>query len=218
MVQFSQDVDILKWEPNLFCDLARPCQTLCEGDDGELSGTTFTSSIGAFDSCGLSSGKVIYLNDNEGINGCYEIVSVDSATQLTVSVLRGDDEGDLIAPPSGSGIGYRVSSFDPQAQEVAYNLLSYFGIKVTGETGEVTAENVLANDALRQASAYAVMSAVFAGCACGEDDVGGYWQKSLHYQKLFGRARSRALVELDLDGDALGDRNLSGGSVRLKRV
>ncbi len=156
MVQFSQDVDILKWEPNLFCDLAWPSQTLCEGDDGELSGTTFTSSSGSFDSCGLSSGKVIYLNDNDGINGCYEIVSVDSATQLTVSVLRGDDEGDLIAPPSGSGIGYRVSTFDPQAQEVTYNILSYFDIKAD-ET-----ENILANDALRQASVYAVMSVVFA--------------------------------------------------------
>ncbi|MBN2377369.1 MAG: hypothetical protein JXD22_13280 [Sedimentisphaerales bacterium] len=217
MVQFSQDVDILKWEPNLFCDLARPDQTLCEGDDGELNGTTFTSSTGAFESCGLSSGKVIYLNDNDAINGCYEIVSVDSATQLTVSVLRADGEEGLIAPPSGSGIGYRVSSFDPQAQEVACNLLSYFGIKVNGDETEVTAANVLANDALRQASAYAVMSVVFAGCAYGEDDECGFWQKSLHYQKLFDRARSRALVELDLDGDALGDRDLSGGSVRLKR-
>jgi len=201
----------------LFRELYLPSQTLAIGQDGELIGTVFSSESGAFDEVGIAAGHVIYLNDSDKLDGCYEVVSVDSATELTVSVVRMSAEDDAVAPPAGSGIDYRISTFDPQAEEAAYGLGQYFGIKV-GE-GEAVDEvvNILNSRALRQASVFAVLSAVLAGSASGQDDAGGYWMKSSRYQEMFYTARARARVEIDKDNDKSAEEILSGGSVRLRR-
>ena len=123
-----------------------------------------------------------------------------------------------VAPPEGSNISYRISTFDPQAEEMAYSLLQYFGIKAVGEEAEITATDILNNRALRQASVFAVLSLVFAGSASGQDDPAGYWQKSLHYQKLFYTARSRARLEIDVDNDSYAEQYRTGGSIRLRRL
>jgi len=116
MLSFSNDVDILRFEPILFGELHFGWQVLTAGDGGQLSGTTFTRSGEDFVSAGVAAGGVIYLQSVDGkLDGAYEIVSVDSATQLTVSVLRADEESSAVAPPSGTDISYRVSTFGPQA-------------------------------------------------------------------------------------------------------
>ncbi|GAF83904.1 unnamed protein product, partial [marine sediment metagenome] len=95
MLSFSNDVDILKYEPVLFGQLHFPGQVLIEGTGGELDGTTFTKTGEDFESAGVLAGGVVYLQDSEGdLDGAYEIVSVDSATELTVSVVRADSDGD----------------------------------------------------------------------------------------------------------------------------
>ena len=218
MVQFYQDVDLLKWEPVLFRDLALTSQRLCEGGDGVLSGTTFTSSSGDFTSRGVKAGHVIYLSDEAaGLDGCYEVVSVDSATQLTVSVVRQSLEDDPIAPPSGSEISYRVSTFDPQAEEAAYSLLQYFGIEATDEEGGRENE-VLNSRALRQTAVFAVLSLVFASSSGGNEDSEGFWKKSLRYQEMFNSARVKVRLEIDTNQDAQAERFSSGGTVRLRRL
>lgn len=219
MAKFSTDVDLLKWEPVVFRDLALASQTLCEGADGVTSGTTFTSASGAFTSKGIAAGHVIYLSDSSNsIDGCYEVVSVDSATQLTVSIVRQTTEDSAIGLPSGSDLSYRISTLDPQAEEVAYGLLQYFGIKVSGDDEEITASDILNSRSLRQASVFAVLSAVFAGSACGENDPAGYWQKSLRYQKLYQTARIKARLEIDTDADNIAEHYRIGGTVRLRRL
>ena len=217
MAKFSSDVDLLKWEPVLFGELALPSQTLCQGQDGVVSGTTFSSASASLVSAGVEQGHVIYLNDGDGIDGCYEVVSVESSTQLTISVVRQSVDDSAVAPPGGSGIGYRVSTFDPQAEEVSYGLLQYFGIKLSGDECEVTADDILNSRALRQSSVFAVLSAVFVGSACGADDQNGYWKKSLRYKELFHTARIKARLEIDTDDDSVSDRVQTGGTVRLRR-
>jgi hypothetical protein len=218
MVRFSNDVDLLKWESVLFGELFLPSQTLCSGQDGVLSGTTFTSSVASFTDAGIAAGRVVYLNDGDSIDGCYEVVSIDSATQLTLSIVRQSTDDAPVAPPGGSNISYRISTFDPQAEETAYSLLQYFGIKATGAEADITATDILNGRALRQASVFAVLSAVFAGSACGQDDPAGYWQKSLRYQKMFHTARARARLEIDTDGDRVAEQLRIGGAVRLRRL
>lgn len=217
MVRFSKDVDLLKWEPVLFVELMPASQTLCQGDDGVLSGTTFTSSGASFDDADVAAGQVIYLQDSESLDGCYEIVSVDSATQLTISVLRLSTEDDPVAPPSGSEISYRIGTFDPQADEVAYGLMQYFGIE-TSEDEASASQEILNVRALRQASVFGVLSAVFAAAACGTKDASGHWAKSQRYQELFHAGRSKARIELDTDSDQVAEQFRSGGTVRLKRL
>lgn len=215
MVKFSSDIDILKWEPILFLDLFYSSQMLCKGTDGVMSWTTFTSGDADFISSSIAAGHVIHVSDGTGeIDGCYEIVSVDSSTQLTVSVLRASSDAAAVAPPAGSSLNYRISTFDAQADEAAYSLLQYFGVS----EDEADLGSILNERCLRQSSVFAILSAVLAGCASGQKEESGFWEKSHWYQKLFEQSRTKIRIELDDDNDSIADRENSGGSIRLKRV
>jgi len=123
MVTFSNDVD----EPILFGELHLPWQVLACGTDAVLTGTTLTAADADFTNSGILPGGVIHLKAADGtLDGAYEIVSVDLATQLTVSVLRSDPADTAVAPPASDGVEYRVSTLAPQAGEVAFQLTEYF--------------------------------------------------------------------------------------------
>jgi hypothetical protein len=217
MVHFSNDVDILKYEPVLFGELHLPGQVLASGASGTLSGTTFSAGDANFIDASVEAGGVIYLQSADGaLDGAYEIVSVDSATQLTVSVLRAEPDDEPIAPPSATDISYRISTFRPQAGEAAFQLTEYFGTKPGNPTSNYEAEDIVDTDALKRASVFAVVSSVYAMLASkvkGEN----FWKKSLHYQKLFEGARERCQLRIDVGGDGAADITKVGASVRLAR-
>jgi hypothetical protein len=217
MVSFSNDTDILKYEPVLFGELHLSDQVLAEGTGGTLSGTTFTVSGADFVSAQVSAGGVIYLHTADGLlDGAYEIVSVDSATQLSVSVIRSDSEDTAVAPPAATGISYRISTFGPQAGEVGFRLTEHFGIRPGNPASVYDAENVLDADVLKRASVFAVISIVYAMLASQVKD-DNFWKKSLHYQTLFERARERCRLNIDIDSDGVADVTKAGAFVRLVR-
>jgi hypothetical protein len=69
---------------------------------------------------------------------------------------------------------------------------------------------------LKQASVYAVITAIYAPHA-GRDGDDGFWKKSLYYQKLFEQSRQRCQLSIDIDGDQTGDSDLAGSDIRLLR-
>lgn len=217
MASFSSDVDILKYEPMLFGILHLPWQVLAEGHGGTLSGTTFTASGADFVAACLEAGSVIYLeSEDKTLDGAYEVVSVDSAMQLTVSVVRTDSQADAVAPPAASEISYRVGTFSPQANEAALQLSAYFGIRPGEPSSEYGIEDVLDTSVLRQASVFAVISSVYAMLA-SRDEGDNYWKKSLHYRRLYVQARQRARLSIDLGSDGVVDVTQIGSSGRLLR-
>lgn len=217
MVSFSNDVDILKYEPILFGELHLPWQVVAAGAAGTLSGTTFTANDADFVTGWLTAGGVVYLQSADGsLDGAYEIVSVDSATQLTISVLRPDSEAPAVAPPAATDISYRISTFGPQANEVAFQLTEYFGIAPGNPASEINVEDVLDVSVLRLASVFAVISIAYAMLA-GKARDENYWKKSLHYQKLFDKARGRCRLSIDVGSDGLADVTKVGASGRLLR-
>lgn len=217
MIIFSNDADILKYEPILFGELHLQGQVLATGTGGMLSGTTFTASGTDFVSAQILAGGVIYLQSAEGwLDGAYEIVSVDSATALTVSVIRSDSDGDAIAPLAATDISYRISTFRPQASEAGFKLTEYFSIRPGNPESTYDAEDVLDTDVLKRVSAFAVVSSVYAMLASKAKDE-NFWKKSLHYQKLFERAKERCRLSIDVGSDRVADVTMFGGSVRLVR-
>jgi hypothetical protein len=217
MVSFSNDADILKCEPVLFGELHLPGQVLAIGNGGALSGTTFTDAAGDFVSSQVSNGGAVYLRSADGLlDGVYEIVSVDSATQLTVSVIRADSDGDAIAPPAGTDVSYRISTFEPQAREAAFDLTEYFGVRPGDPASDIDADDVLDTQALRRTSVFAVISRVYAMLASkDEDEI--FWKKSLHYQRLFERSRERCRFSIDSGSDGVADVTKTGASGKLVR-
>jgi hypothetical protein len=217
MAKFSNDADILKYEPILFGELHLPNQVLATGTGGTLGGTTFTVSGEDFVSASVAVGGVIHVQSADGIlDGTYEIVSVDSATQLTVSVVRSDPDADPIAPPAASQISYRISTFAPQAGEVGFQLTEYFGIGPGNPASDYDADDVLDTNVLRRASVFAVIASVYATLASKSEDE-GFWKKSLHYMGLFEKARERCRLCVDADGNGVADATKIGASVKLVR-
>lgn len=217
MVSFSNDADIMKYEPILFTELHLPGQILAAGTGGTLAGTIFTAEGADFIGAQVSAGGVIYLRSADGsLDGDYEIVSVDSATQLGVSVIRTYCDDESIAPPAATDIDYRISTFGPQASEAGFQLTEYFGIQPGNPASDYYAEDILNADVLRAASAFAVISGVYAMLASKAEDE-NFWKKSLYYQKLFERARERCRLSIDNNCDGVADITKIGASVKLIR-
>ncbi len=217
MIRFSYDRDILKHEPVLFSELHLPTQVRVRGSGAALSGTTLTDAAGDFTNAGVEAGGVVHLASADGVlDGAYEIISVDSVTQLTVSVLRADDEDDAIAPPAASDVTYRISTFAPQIAEVAFELTGYFGLQPGDPISEASAESIIDAEGLRHASTLAVIASVYATWNGWTSDA-GHWQKSQHYRQRFETAQRRCRLALDLDGDGTADAIRTGGTFRLAR-
>ncbi len=217
MATFSNDVDVLKWEPVLFGELHLPSQVLVGGTGATLNGTTLTAVGADFVGAGIGAGGVICLRSADGtVDGAFEIASVDSATELTVSVVRADTSDPAIAPPPGNNVSYRVSTFAPQASEAAFELTQCFGIQPGDPTSEIIVENILDTEGLRRASVLRVIAKVYAMWAskpAGEH----FWQKGLFYEQLYEKARQRCHVTVDLGGDGVSDVLRVGGAIRLVR-
>ena len=217
MVGFSNDADILKYEPVLFGELHLPWQVLAAGSGGTLSGTTFTAVGADFVSAQVSAGGVVHLRSADGsLDGAYEITSVDSATQLSVSVIRADSEAAAVAPPPADDISYRISTFGPQANETAFQLTEYFGISPGNPASEIEVKDILDTSVLKQASVFAVISSAYAMLASKAKDE-NFWKKSLYYQKLFARAKGRCRLSIDAGSDGSVDVTKVGASGRLVR-
>jgi hypothetical protein len=217
MVSFSNDADIMKYEPVLFGELYLPWQVLAQGSGGTLSGTTFTAEGADFVSAQAVAGGVIYLQSQDNLlDGAYEIISVDSPTQLTLSVIRPDSQSDPIAPPAAVDISYRIITLTPQANEAGLQLTEYFGIKPGNPASVYGVEDILDTTVLRQASVFAVISNVYAMLA-GRSKDDNCWNKSLYYRKLYNQARARVRLCIDAGDDGIVDVKQIGASGRLVR-
>jgi len=217
MARFSNDVDVLRYEPVLFGELHLPWQVQASGTDAVLSGTTLTASGADFPAAGVEAGGVVYLRSADGaLDGAYEIVSVDSATQLTVSVLRADAADPAIAPPAGGEVSYRISTLAPQAVEAAFRLTEHFGIRPGNPTSEIAVEDIVDTEGLRRTSVLAVVSQVYAMWGLRTEGE-CLMQKSRLYQGLFEKARQRCHLSVDLGADGVADVSRVGGIVRLIR-
>jgi len=217
MAKFSSDVDVLRYEPVLFGELHLPSQVQASGTGATLSGSILTANEADFLAAGIAAGGVIYLRSLDGIlDGAYEIVSVDSATQLTVSVVRADPADPAIAPPAGSEVSYRIGTLAPQATEAAFELTQHFGIQPGDPTSQIIVESIVNTEGLRRASVLAVIVSVYRMWANHTQDECLH-QKSLLYAQLFEKARQRCHVSVDLGSDGIADVKRVGGVVRLVR-
>ncbi|MCG3180559.1 MAG: hypothetical protein BIFFINMI_02921 [Phycisphaerae bacterium] len=214
---FSDDRDLLIFEPRLFAELAWPAQTLAAGDDGELDGAAFIALSADFLAAGVDAGMVLHVESSAG-PAALEITSVDSATQLAVSALRSTVDGAPIVPTvAGSGLTWRITSFAAQTSAVAMEMLTAIGVAPGDPGSRWSADDIADPDALRTVSAHGVLAALLAGAAAGASSADGYWTKASHYRRLFERGLARVRVGLDADGDGEADVVRDPGAPRLRR-
>jgi len=119
---YCTDVDLLHWEPNIFRDALFASQLLLSGT-GNLAGTTFTTRIRIIEHCSRSF-LTRWSSSAALLAGSFSIVSVNSATQLTLSVLYDGlfpDSGSGVASPVGTAgdLAFAVRTFWPQRRVVS---------------------------------------------------------------------------------------------------
>jgi hypothetical protein len=219
MELFSNDVDLLKFEPGLFGGGYFSGQILCKGANGVLNGTVFTASGENFISKGVAAGGVIYLQSLDGmINAAYEIVSVNSATQLVISIVRGDTEQAAIPVGNGSELIYRILTFEPQAVEAMVEITTWLGLRPGVAEAKYGVGDILDIRPLQLLSVYRVFVMIYEMLYGSDKDLDSvYLKKRDNYLALYNELLGRIRVTMDCDGDGAADKTICGGYVRLVR-
>lgn len=215
MRRFSKDVDVLRIHSGAFAE-SMGLPVLCRGDGGTITGTSLVATGANFLAAGVTTGNVIWLRSGDGkIDDAFEVVERISATQLTISVVRGDDEAPAVGPGDATAVSYRVPTLEAKGQDAAYFLTQYFGIQPGFADAESGEEQIVDDDPVRMAEVYSILADVY-GCravAGSPDD----WDKAEYFRRMYERARERCRLWIDGDEDGQGDTVTDGGSMRLRR-
>lgn len=206
---FSNDIDLLAAEPSLFLDAYRPNQVISKGANAQLAQTVLTAASANFTAAQTQPGDVIYLTTGDSIiDGCFEIVSVDSATRLTVSILRHDSTLSPIPVGTSSSVLWRICTYRPQTAATS--------LQIAGQLG-IADETILNPQDLRQACALGVLSGLFASLSQGTGASDTAWHKHRYYADLHQKAMVRCRILLDTNADGQPDTERLGGVITLKR-
>jgi len=210
---FCTDIDLLYWEPDLFRSAAFASQLLLAGS-GSLSGTTFTIDAGSLLEAHVAAGQAIVLGG--AIDGCYPIVSVNSATELSLSVLY---EGlDVLPGPVGSaaGLSFAIRTFWPQRKLVSDMLRLAAGV---GAESGAPAEAAIANpEALRRPCALGTLHLIHSAMAAASSEPGRLAIRAELYERLYRRSLMRTRVQIDVNGDGLAERVRHLGLIEMARA
>jgi hypothetical protein len=216
MNQYCDDRDLLAVEPVIFTAGGFPSQRIASGQGGTFAGTVFSADGGGFVSAGVRAGMVLVTYTTipaEG--GAWEIVSADSASELTVSVLRAEAVDSPIAPPGGGGLLYLVPSYAAQIANVSQALGEK--LRQVRELASLSRADFADSSQLRMAAAHGVLADVFLARAAAAEPQDANWLKARHYRQLFVEAQTHLRLAADDDGDGSADRTRSLGNVTLRR-
>jgi hypothetical protein len=215
MKRFSTDADVLRVSAAVFAE-ETGLPVLCRGEGGTISGTSFIAPGADFFATGVTAGRVIWLRSGDGkIDGAYEVVERISTTELTVSVIRGD-ECIAVGPGDATTVSYRVATLDAKGQDAAYFLTQYFGVRPGFADVSLGRERIVDDTPLRKAEVYGILADVYSGRAVAVGTTAA-WDTAESYRRMYEAARRRCRLWMDDDGDGQGDTAVDGGSFRVKR-
>jgi len=214
---FCQDRDLLSSEPVIFIGGGFVGQELTSGSDGAISSATFTSAGSNFTSAGVTAGMVLCTyTDSPSEGSAMEVVSVDSATQLTVSVLRADADGDAVAPPAGTGLNFYIRTFAAQIAGISATLAEK--LRQAVEVAGISSADFADSQQLRMTTATGSLSAIFVARADNATEQDANWVKAEHYRKQFARQQLQLRLAVDADGDGEAEQTRTLGNISLRRL
>lgn len=209
MSNFSNDSHLLKWEPDIFRLCRFPHQKLGSASAGATSAgsTTFTDSVsGDFVNAGVDEGHVIYLSKSSAYDDYIPVASRLSATQLELDAPAGIFS-------TQTNVTWSIHTFDPQHEEVHFELLERFDIDDANELNP-DEDEVFNERVLRRASVFRVLEIIFRAQASSEDDL--FWKKAERYRTLYERTLEAIRLRFDFDADGSPDETKDAHSVDLR--
>jgi hypothetical protein len=219
MTNFSTDADLLKWEPALAREVVLDHQCLTRGQGAASQAFAVTAAEGQFVTRCVRPGHVIHLSGPEqGVDGWYEVLGVESETELTAAVI-GASGDDTVPLPTATDLAFRVPTFDPQHEEARYALLARFGLDADAADPAADLSGWIAQRRpLRRASVALVLATLYRGQAAGGPEASGLAAKADHYARLYEDEVAKVRLVLDRDADGRADDVRSLASHRLRRV
>ncbi len=196
---FAKDRDLVVLEPGLMRDVAWSGQRVLYVN-GSMAGTTLTLGSGSFLDAGVDAGHVVVFN-----NVAHEVVSVESASVATVSLMRASTASSPVAGAQSGPTGVvEVWSFVPQIGLVHRQVLAMLGIDPDGG-GDLDEGAVTNPRALAKLEALGALHLIYA--AAGAPGRGGakFEQRAEMYRQRFSSERERVVAMIDLDGDGIAD-------------
>ncbi len=217
MTSYCQDRDLLSIEPIVFMGGGFPGQQLTTGTAGQLTGATFSAAGADFSTATVQGGMVLCTYTTTPEEGSlYEIISVDSATTLSVSVLRANTDDAAIPPVDQSSLSFSIRTYSAQIASVC----SALGEKLrqVSEVTAVAATDFADSTQLRQVAAQATLAAIFVARADNAQPTDANWIKAQHYRQLHRSMLLQLRLAVDADGDGLAEQTRSLGNVTLTRI
>ena len=212
---FARDRDLLVIEPGLLGSVAWVGQRLVLGV-GSVTGTTLAmgSQDNGFVSQGVGAGSVV------SIGGAgFEVVSVSSETEATVSRLRDSADGPAVALADVTGAEVSVFTFAPQIADTHRRVVRMLGLEVAGEAlDDELDESAVVNPAsLVRLEALGALHLIYAGASAGQGADSPAAARAALYRERFAAERGAVVVKIDADGDGVADAARRPGLTRLVR-
>ncbi|MFG0299846.1 MAG: hypothetical protein ACF8K1_09630 [Phycisphaerales bacterium JB047] len=197
---FSQDRDLVVHEPGLMRDVGWAGQRRLSVQ-GSVVGTQLTLASGSLEDAGVSAGHVVVFDDVT-----LEIVSVDSATTATVSLMRGDVSGAAVPPIAASNRSVVVYDFSAQRAIVHTQVLAMLGIDAEGDAVFGLDETLITNPgALTRLEALGTLHLIYAGASAPSRASDRYAQRAELYRQRYQRERESVVAMIDTDGDGIAE-------------
>lgn len=199
---FCTDADLLHWEPLIAQEAAFASQTLLSAG-ATMGGTTLTIGIGSLEASRVRAGHIAVLSGS--IEGCFPIVSVDSPSAMTLSILHEGLATDATQtaplPTAASGLNVVVRTFGPQRQIVSELLAWMCGID------PASGASVLNADVLRKPCVLGTLHMIYNAMAAvaPADDRADLIVRSELYERLYRKSLRGVNVEVDTNGDGVAD-------------
>ncbi|MFG0246717.1 MAG: hypothetical protein ACF8MF_11785 [Phycisphaerales bacterium JB052] len=197
---FSQDRDLVVHEPGLMRDVGWAGQRRLSVQ-GSVVGTQLTLASGSLEDAGVSAGHVVVFDDVT-----LEIVSVDSVTTATVSLMRGDVSGAAVPPIAASNRSVVVYDFSAQRAIVHTQVLAMLGIDAEGDAVFGLDETLITNPgALTRLEALGTLHLIYAGASAPSRASDRYAQRAELYRQRYQRERESVVAMIDTDGDGIAE-------------
>lgn len=215
-MNFSTDRDLLAIEPEVFIDAPLVSQQRVNVSDAILSGTSLSSVSADFNAAQVSAGSVVLVGRTP-----LEVVTVNDANTLTVSLLREQASGAAIpaAGLDGVDLELRHRTFTPQAGILHDMLLRLVGIDPDDPAGDALNEDaVVSLSLMSRLEALGTLELVYSSASALDVKDTPLHRKAEYYRRQFAKARENSTVLLDTNGDGMPEERRSLGVIRMSRA
>lgn len=213
------DRDLLAVEPVLFLGAAQPAQTLAAGSNAEIAAGQLHAPTADFLHAGILPGMAVTVWTTTASEGnAYEIVSIESPNQLTLSILRADTAVPVLPPPPQTGLNFHILTYLPQIQTVTSALAEKLRLICESAGVDFQSGSFADSPQLRQTITYGCLGDIFLVRSQSSAPGDSNWIKAQHYQHLFRDCQIRLRLAVDPGSSGAASQTRSLGNVNLRRV